>query len=288
MIISASYRTAIPAYFGAWFTAGLKRRYVMVKNPYSGNDFRVSLAAEDVDGFVFWTRNVAPFLEQLDLLHATGRPFTIQYTVTGYPAALEIATPHWGRAVELIRVCANRYGRRSVVWRYDPIVMSDATDMMFHRRNFARIAGSLYSYVDEVVVSFMEPYLKTRRNMDIVAEAHGFSWRIPDHDEKSSLLADLTMFANYYKMKLTACTPPDLTVPGAKCIDIDRLSEVAGRELVAKQKGNRPGCFCAESRDIGAYDTCAQGCAYCYAVSNRSRAMIRLQNVKPDNESLES
>ena len=76
-------------------------------------------------------------------------------------------------------------------------------------------------------------------------------------------------------MRLTLCTEPefaDSEIGPARCIDAERLSDVAGRPIAAREKGNRPGCLCAESRDIGAYDTCAQGCVYCYAVSNAERA----------------
>jgi hypothetical protein len=286
MIISASYRTDIPAYFGAWFKAGLARQYVTVKNPYNNQESTVSLAPDDVDAYVFWTRNVAGFLMQLDDLYAAKVPFVIQYTVTGYPGALERATPHWGRAVELMRVCARRYGKRAVVWRYDPIVFTSCTDAMFHRRNFARIAANLKNTVDEVVISFMEPYVKTRRNLNIAAAASGFTWHVPGEDERHDLLADLSMIAEYYGIRMTSCAQVGLRIDAANCIDTERLSDIAGREIKARAKGNRPNCKCAESRDIGAYDTCAQGCTYCYAVGSRSVAMERMQRVRPEDTAL--
>ena len=286
MIISASYRTDIPAYFGAWFMAGLARQYVTVKNPFNNREYSVSLAPEDVDGFVFWTRNIAPFLEHLDELHAAGHPFMVQYTVTGYPAAIERATAHWGRAVELMQLCAKRYGRKSVVWRYDPIVLTSVTDALFHQQNFARIAETLKHMVDEVVVSFLQPYVKTRRNMNLAAVDGDFTWYVPEIDERQHLIADLAAIAEGCGIRMTACSQSGLEIPAEHCIDAERLSAIAGYEISARQKGNRADCECAESRDIGAYDTCAQGCAYCYAVGNRSAAMTRLQQVRPDDTSL--
>jgi len=286
MIISASYRTDIPAYFSAWFKAGLARQYVTVKNPYNNRESKVSLAPDDVDAYVFWTRNIAGFLAQLEDLHAAGIPFAIQYTVTGYPRALEQATPHWERAVELIRVCAARYGKRAVVWRYDPIVLSSCTDAPFHRRNFARIAANLSDAVDEVVVSFMEPYAKTRRNLDKASAAGGFTWHLPEQDERHDLLADLSIMAENHAIRMTSCAQDGLPIAAAKCIDVDRLSDIAGREIRARKKGNRAYCECAESRDIGAYDTCAQGCAYCYAVSSRQVAVDGIQRIRPEDVTL--
>ena len=70
-------------------------------------------------------------------------------------------------------------------------------------------------------------------------------------------------------MALTLCTQPGMIVEGtaaSRCIDAERLSDVAGHPIRSRTKGNRPGCLCAESRDIGAYDTCPHGCVYCYAV----------------------
>ena len=92
-------------------------------------------------------------------------------------------------------------------------------------------------------------------------------------------------------MRLTLCSQPSLVsngIDGARCIDAGRLSRVAGRAITAPVKGNRPGCLCHQSHDIGAYDTCVQGCAYCYAVSSRSRAQQILDRIDPNSEFLGS
>jgi hypothetical protein len=275
MIVSASYRTDIPAYWGRWFAQQLAEGTAVVRNPYGGRDYAVSLRREDVDGFVFWTKNAAPFADVLAEVAAKGFPFVVQYTATGYPAALEDAAPDAARSVAEMKRLRDAFGPRAVVWRYDPVVETSLTPPAWHRENFARLAGALRGTVDEVVISFVHPYAKTRRGLDAAAAAHGFSWRDPAADEKRALARDLATIAAGHAMRLTLCSQPDLLPQGAEgaaCIDAGRLSDVAGREIAAQRKGNRPGCLCAESRDIGAYDTCPMGCAYCYAVESRERA----------------
>jgi hypothetical protein len=171
-----------------------------------------------------------------------------------------------------------------MVWRYDPIVMTSLTPAAWHRDTFAHLAAALSGSVDEVTVSMAQIYRKTERNMDRAAKAAKFGWRDPDLEEKRELVSELVRIAADRGLRLTVCTQPDLLVEGAEpahCIDAERLSDVAGRDVAAKTKGNRPGCLCAESRDIGAYDTCPHGCVYCYAVSSRARARERLRTHDP-------
>jgi hypothetical protein len=125
--------------------------------------------------------------------------------------------------------------------------------------------------------------------MDIAARNHGFTWRDPQDGEKQELIRELANITKSNYMKLTVCSQPGYTVEGAqaaRCIDAGRLSAIAGREIKARLKGNRPGCLCHESRDIGAYDSCPQGCAYCYAVSSRDRAKRFLAAHDPKAEFL--
>jgi DNA repair photolyase len=287
MIVSASYRTDIPAYYGAWFLRRLAEGYAQVASPYGGADYRVSLARGDVDGFVFWTRNAGPFADALAAVRARSFPFVVQFTITGCPRAIEPGTLDPDAAVAQLRALARDYGPRAAVWRYDPILVSDATPPDWHRANFARLAARLAPATDEVVVSFVAPYRKTARNLAAALSRHGLAWRDPPLAEKRALVVSLAAIAADHGMRLTLCTQPHLFpsslggegsgVTAARCIDAERLSDVAGRAIAARTKGNRPGCLCAESRDIGAYDTCAQGCAYCYAVSTRAAAQAAVK-----------
>ena len=127
MIVLASYRTDIPAQYAAWFQRRLAAGFALVANPYGGAPYRVSLARDDVSGFVFWTRNVGPFHEALDAVWARGTPFVVQFTITGYPRLLEPGTLDAAAAATQLRDLARRFGPRAAVWRYDPIARSPAT-----------------------------------------------------------------------------------------------------------------------------------------------------------------
>lgn len=276
MIVSASYRTDIPAFYPQWFRDSLREGAVFVRNPYGGKPYRVSLSPADVDGFVFWTRNAAPFAAGLAAVESLGLPYVVQYTVTGYPKALERGVPPAAHAVRQITGLAARLGRRAVVWRYDPILFTSLTPPAWHLRNFEALAAALAPSVDEVTVSFAQIYRKTARNLRLAAAAHGFTWHDPATEERRAFLAQLAEIAAAQGLAMTVCSQPALEqdgIAGAACIDVQRLSAVAGRSIASRQKGNRPGCLCDESRDIGAYDTCAHGCMYCYAVRDHGKVV---------------
>jgi DNA repair photolyase len=288
MIVSASYRTDIPAFHAAWFLSRLQAGFAEVKNPYGGAPYRVSLKSPDATGFVLWTRNIKPLLPDLGAVAARG-PFMVQFTITGYPRALEPHVIDPEAAVAQVKALRDRWGPRAVVWRYDPILISSLMQPEAHRAGFAELAAALDGHVDEVVVSFADLYRKSAHNLAAAGRRHGFTWRDPAPEEKRALVAELAAIAAEHKMRLTLCTEPDLiegAIHPARCIDAGRLSDIAGRPILAREKGNRPGCLCAESRDIGAYDTCAQGCVYCYAVQDPARAAKRIKARDPDASQL--
>lgn len=289
MIVSASYRTDIPAFHARWFRQRLAAGEAWVTNPYGGKPYRVSLAPVDVDGFVFWTRNLAPFADCLAAVEAARLPYAVQYTITGYPQVLETGVPPSAHGIRQIISLAAGRGPWAAVWRYDPILLTSLTPPDWHRANFAKIAKALAGAVDEVTVSFATVYRKTARNLAAAAAADGFDWWDPPAEEQQELIADLAEIAADQGMRLTVCSQPHLEQPGvagAACIDTQRLSLIAGYDIAARRKGNRPGCLCAESRDIGAYDTCAHGCVYCYAVSNAERAQQAVREHDPMEERL--
>ncbi|MGO9240030.1 MAG: DUF1848 domain-containing protein [Bryobacteraceae bacterium] len=289
MIVSASCRTDIPAFYSEWFFRRLQAGFCTVRNPYSGHSYRVDLRREQVDGFVFWTRNFGPILRRLDELTAFGRPFSVQYTVTGYPRAIESAVIEPQRAIDQIGELAARVHPACPVWRYDPILFTSLTPPEVHLENFRDLAARMKGATDEVVISFAQMYAKTRRNLDAAAGRNGFQWIDPEPAQKLALAAQLTRVAREFGLQLTLCSQPEFVGDGAleaRCVDARRLERMGGFRIAAAQKGTRPGCACHESRDIGDYDTCPHGCVYCYAVRHRRAALARYRSHDPAAESL--
>jgi hypothetical protein len=272
MIISASYKTDIPAFYGPWFMERLRAGFCSLANPFSGVVSPISLLPADVDGFVFWTKNLGPFIDSLPAIYHQGFPFTVQYTINGYPRELERAVTAPRHAIEHMRRLAGGYGPRCGVWRYDTVLLTSLTSADWHMMNFETLACSLEGLTDEVVLSFAHFYRKTRRNLDLAARAQQFTWIDPDLETRQRLLDRFAACARAHGIRATLCAQPELMAEPARCIDAARLADVAGRPIRGRTKGNRPGCECAESRDIGAYETCPHGCVYCYAVHTHARA----------------
>ena len=275
MIISASYKTDIPAFYGDWFLNRLQAGSVSVANPYGGPVRNVSLGADAVDGFVFWTRNAAPFGAALEHVNGAGYPFTLHYTITGYPRELDAATPPTEAAIDDFLSLSSLWGARRLIWRYDPVLISSITPPEWHLANFGTLAKALSGAAGDVVLSFAHIYRKTSGNLKRAARSGNFTWEDPDDAQKQTLLAELAAIANHHGMTASLCGQADLLSnrrAEARCIDAERLSEIAGHEIDAAMRSHRKGCACAASIDIGGYDTCPHGCVYCYGVRSREKA----------------
>jgi len=195
VIVSASYRTDIPAFYAEWFLRRLEAGFALVRNPYSAQMYRVDLRPHRVTGFVFWTRNFGPLLEHLDRLRAFGRPFTAQFTITNYPRAIEPAVIPAEKAVEQMHRLAREVHPLCPVWRYDPVLFTSLTPPEFHLANFGELASRLEGAADEAVLSFAQIYAKSRRNLDAAARRHGFAWDDPPDEAKRELAARLAELA---------------------------------------------------------------------------------------------
>lgn len=289
MIISASYKTDIPTFYGEWFMNRLRAGYCKTINPYNRKIAKISLLRESVDGFVFWTKNVGPFLGHLEEIHQQGFPFVLQHTINGYPRVLEQAVVDADKSVEHLKRVSDKYGPRVCVWRYDTIINSSVTPRDYHLEMFPKLAKALEGTTDEVVISFVHLYQKTLRNMEKAAVENGFTWSDPSEEWKLKLVAELTAAAAAHRIRLTVCSQPQFMIPGcgeARCVDAVRMTDVGGKAINACLKGNRPECGCFEARDIGEYDTCPHGCVYCYAVQNQTLAKTRFNQHDPLSESL--
>jgi len=279
MIISASRRTDIPAFFSQWFMERIRAGYCLVTNPFNPRQVpRVSLAPEDVDAIVFWTRNAAPLLPHLRELDVRGYRYYFQYTLTGYPRVLEPHAPAREAAVQTMRQLSSMVGPARVVWRYDPILVSSRTTFDYHLHNFKDLTRSLSGLVERVVISLADRYAKAARNLAPLArDGLVVDWEPQTSPGFPDFVRKMAAMAASAGMEMTSCAEEiDLLPLGVKpgaCIDGDIVTRVLGVHVGnTKDKSQRKACRCVVSRDIGSYNTCGHGCTYCYATTNHGHA----------------
>ena len=275
MIISASRRTDIPAFYAEWFMQRIRAGFCTVPNPFNRSQVSViSLAPQDVDAIVFWTRFPRPLLPHLDELDDRGFRYYFQFTLLDYPRNVESQRPDARQAVAALRELAERIGPERVIWRYDPIVLSAELDADYHRRKYAELAAALSDSTRRSVVSVVDLYAKARRRLERPGEpplADKETWATDaSFGDLMRFLADT---AGSHGMEITSCAETlDLRSYGirpGKCIDDDLLRRLFGLDLSPKKDpGQRPHCGCVVSKDIGMYNTCLFGCQYCYATAS--------------------
>lgn len=270
MIISASRRTDIPSYYSEWFFHRLKEGYVFVRNPFRPRQVsKVSLSPEVVDGIVFWTKNPAPMLSRLAELE--GYHYYFQFTLTPYGPEIEKNLPSKNEIIiPSFQELSQEIGREKVVWRYDPIFFNEVYTMDCHCRCFEVLAAKLARYTEQCTVSFLDLYKNTRRN------ARQQEMRQVTAQEQLELLGRFTEIAKPYHIRIDTCAEvgdfSGLGIMPAHCIDKERLERIGQFRLdMGKDKNQRNACGCVESIDIGAYNTCKNGCLYCYANYDNAR-----------------
>jgi hypothetical protein len=285
-VISVSRRCDVPAFYPRWFANRLREGFALVVNPFNPAQVsRVELTPDAAKVFVFWTRNPAPLLSYLGELTSRGQGYYFLHTLVDYPLALEPHAPKPAASLDGFRRLADAIGPDRVVWRYDPIVISDVTGVDYHLRAFERLAGRLAGATCRVTVSLMSDYRKIRARLAGLSGT-GLTPREPNPEELARLMAGLSGLAGAHGLEITACAPQtDLSgfgvAPGA-CIDPVLIERLFGLALSpSKDPGQRPRCGCAPSRDIGAYDACLFGCLYCYATSDFRRARANYQAHDP-------
>lgn len=310
VIVSASRSTDIPASYADWFFSRLKKGYSAWKNPFNGKTCYVGY--EDAKFIVFWSKNPRPLLPHLDWLKERGIGCYINYSLNDYEKdKLEKNVPKLQDRIETFRELVKKLGKESVIWRFDPLVLTDKIAIPELLARIKNIGSQLHEYTEKLVFSFVDifNYKKVRTNLDKTKIAYR-DWTREDMLEFAESLVELNN-SEGWNLELATCGElADL--PGIehnRCVD-DRLilrlcpnsSELQrflnaevhdsntllgsappgaidlgnGKYLTIKKNnrdtGQRDACLCAKSKDIGEYDTCIHQCAYCYANTSEKAA----------------
>jgi hypothetical protein len=267
-------------YYAKWLLKRFEEGYVYSRNPLFPNKVtRHELTPDKVDCVVFCSKNYEPILDDLPLITDRFNTY-FHYTITAYGKDVEPGVPSIDESMETLKKLSALVGKQRVAWRYDPVLLTEKYTIQTHLDTFDRMARELTPYVDRCIFSFVEMYKKLERNMPEL---------IPmTDDDKAALAEGLGAIAARHGLFLQTCgTNGDYSrfgIHSSGCMTLDMLGNANGVEFRnLKHKGLREGCHCIESRDIGAYDTCMNGCKYCYANKNPEKAFENYKLHDPDS-----
>lgn len=269
MIISASRRTDIPAFHAEWMMERIREGFAYVRNPFNAHQVsRVSLKREDAEAIVFWTKDATRMLPHLDELEERGYRFLFQYTLTPYGREIEKGVDK-RRAMEAFLTLSERLGKNRVIWRYDPILLTEEWTAERHMRTFEQMCRRLEGVVDRCVISFVDLYAEVRRRAPEIYA--------PNDEEMRLMAREIARLARAHGMIPSACAEKtDFGGEGLEargCIDAEDIGRLLDTKIeVRRDDTQRGACRCIKSVDIGAYDACEHGCLYCYARTGRHPA----------------
>lgn len=264
MIISASRRTDIPAFYSDWFFNRIKEGYVLVRNPMNIHRVsKITLSPNVVDCIVFWTKNPQPMIARLDELKDYNYYF--QFTLNSYAKDIEPHVPAKDNGIiPTFKKLSDKIGKERVIWRYDPIIISEKYNVSYHIKYFEKLAQLLNGKFDKCVISFIDIYKKNVKNLQAIGANELL------YDEIQLIAEAFSQISQKYGFELNTCAEKvDLASYGiyhGKCIDDKLIEQLCGYKISSgKDKNQREVCGCIESIDIGLYNTCPHKCKYCYA-----------------------
>lgn len=262
MIINVGGRTDIVNYYTPWLVNRLKEEYVFTRNPYNPHHItKYDLSPSKVDAIIFCSKNYKPILEDMQNISNKYSLFCY-YTITAYDEKIEPKVPDIDESIETLKELSNIVGKEKVSWRYDPILLTEKYSIDKHFECFKYIASKLHDYISFSVFSFVDMYNKVYKNMPEIIEL--------TDEEKEQILTGLIKIANKFDMPLQSCAVSneyeEYGIRKSGCVTSKILEE--SNDIIfkkVKHGGIRNGCMCMSWRDIGEYDTCLNGCKYCYA-----------------------
>lgn len=252
MIISASRRTDLPAFF----PKETIERIIHMNSDEQQTLFKTN----KIDAVVFWTKNAQPIIPYLNELDELKIPYYFQYTMNDYPG-LEPNIPDYWRRVETFINLSEMLGKHRVIWRYDPFLTSTnpVEYTLSNVINRFKIMGDcLNKHTKKLVFSFLDPYNKLPIGLNP-----------PTKEEELKIINAIIESNKTWNLQIATCAESVINpaISTNRCIDPELLKQL-GVSLYypqQKDKSQREKCGCYPSIDIGQYHTCKHLCVYCYA-----------------------
>lgn len=272
MILFASGRTDIVAFYTKWFINRYREGYVDVRNPFY-NSLVSRIYLEDVDLLYFCTKNplpIIPYLKEFD------KPILFNVTITPYKNDVEVNVPNKSLIIEGVKKIAEIIGKENVYVRYDPIFLSERYNLNYHIKAFERLCSLLDGVTNHIIISFIDDYKNVRKNMSSLKI-------IPfTENDYKEIGINFSRIASKYNISCQTCfEKEDLVKYGF--VKEDCLSKKMAYTLTGKvyRKGRMRKenlCNCVEMVDIGFYNSCKHLCKYCYANYDEGKVLENFQN----------
>lgn len=278
MILNTGGRTDSVQYYSEWLLNRFKEGFVYSRNPfYPSKINRYDLSPDKIDVVVFCSKNYEPILKRLHEITDRFNTYFF-YTITAYGEDVEPRVPSIDKSICTLLKLEKIVGSKRIAWRYDPILLTEKYSIERHLDTFENMAKKLSGHIDRCIFSFVEIYKKVKVNMPEI--------KALTESEKDSIAKGLGLIAEKYNIDIQTCaTNGDYRKYGISqsgCITLDILGKANNLSFrKIKHNGMRKYCNCIESRDIGAYNTCPNGCKYCYANATPQKA---LENFKLHNK----
>ncbi len=280
IIISASRRTDIPAFYMDWFMQGIHDGFFDVTNPFNHHVSRVHATPENVHTIVFWSKDFRRFLKHGygEKLQAMGYHLFFNFTVNSESAWLEPNIPPLkARFTTLCGLC-ERFGPECINWRFDPLCFfrlpnGEDVDNLSDFQQISEYMGKLG--IRRCITSFMDHYPKIKKRILAIP---GFAFHDPPLEKKVAVLKWMEALLEPHGIALFTCCekdvlaalPSDSGIRASECISGRLLMDLFGGNIsLRKDSGQRvkQGCGCNISSDIGSYhrQPCRHNCLFCYA-----------------------
>lgn len=277
MILNTGSRTDTVQYYTEWLLKRFEEGFVYSRNPmFPDKITRYDLSPETLDCIIFCSKNYEPILPYINNITEKFNTY-FHYTITAYGQDIEPNVPDIDKSIKTLIQLSKIVGKQRIAWRYDPILLTTAYTKDVHYKTFEYMAKKLVPYVDRCIFSFVEMYKKLKTNMPEII-------LLSDND-KVEIVKNIGIISAKYNLYIQTCASESIYekygIHNSGCMTTDILGK-ANNITFKKMKhyGNRQGCKCMESRNIGDYDTCPNGCKYCYANQN---PQIALENFKKHN-----
>jgi hypothetical protein len=279
VILSASRATDIPALYSEWFIGRLKRGHLAWVNPFNRKVRYISFARARC--IIFWSKDPEPLLPHLPAMQDQGIGAAVQFTLNDYMAeGFEPHIPSLDARVDTFSRVSSLLGPERTVWRFDPVLVSQGLGMDDVLGRVRELGDQVYPLTRRLVVSFID--------------IHRYSWlaprlaragiREPGTAECTEFISELSRLCRGWGLRLSLCAEPlpgtPASVDAGGCIDRELIERAVphspGKQellrFMKKDPGQRKECHCIMSRDIGRYNSCTNGCVYCYATRSPSMA----------------